>query len=152
MKALPFLFCLLILTVCACTKSDNAATTTPVTTTVTDVKALLLNGSWAVSSYRQKTEDKTGNFSGSSFVFSADGSVAVTQDGKTTKGSWSSTPGGVTYYGAAPAVATLTISLGNGNPFKLITKTWNVNDGSTASDLKLDNKEPLEDEHLEFVK
>lgn len=150
MKTCLTLMPLLMLVVCSCSKSTDSATPAPAT--LTDVKTVLTTGSWSVSSYRQKTEDKTSDFSATTFVFSADGTVVATRNGKTTSGSWTSTPGGVTYYGAAPSVATFTINLGTSNPYKAIYKTWNVNATSTASDLKLDNKEPVEDEHLEFVK
>ncbi|MEZ0607947.1 hypothetical protein ACAW74_05490 [Fibrella sp. WM1] len=142
---------LLTMAFVSCKKSDDA---TPATTTTTadDVKPVLTTGTWTVSLYRQRTEVKTSDYSGITFTFSADGTLTATEKGKTIRGTWTSTPGGVTYYGAAPSVATLTISLGKDKPYDRISQSWNVNTATVASNVKLDYKEPADDEHLEFVR
>ena len=118
-------------------------------TTSNAVTAALTTGKWVLSSFTQKTEDKTSKFSGITFVFSSDGSVSADDNGKTTKGSWHFSPA-VTYYGSSSKDA-LNINLGTAQPFDLLAKTWNlVSNSSTA--IKLDSPEVLEDEHVQFSK
>ncbi|MVM40978.1 hypothetical protein GO730_30260 [Spirosoma sp. HMF3257] len=132
----------------SCKKSDDVAPAT--TATTIDLKSVMPAGSWSVSSLRQKTEDKSSNFKNMTFAFSSDGSVTVTDGNKTTKGSWVYSPA-VTYYGG-DGFASLVLNMGTSKPFDLLNRTWNVNTESTTSTLKLDNKEPLDDEHLVFAK
>ncbi|MCX6218992.1 hypothetical protein [Spirosoma sp.] len=139
----------LTLSVFSCKKaSDNLI---PATATPTfDVKGVMATGSWTVGSFRQRTEDKSSGFKGITFVFSADGTVTATENNKTTKGTWVYSPA-VTYYGGN-GLSSLTINIGTSKPFDLLNATWNINAASTTSGLKLDNKEPAEDEHVEFVR
>lgn len=108
-------------------------------------------GNWIVSSYTQKAENKTAAFSGVLFTFNEGGVLSVVDGSKTISGSWSSTKGGITYYGGPPSTATFTISLGTTTPYDKISKVWNVA-LQDATTIQLDNKEPLEDEHLTFTK
>ncbi|CCH00195.1 hypothetical protein FAES_2186 [Fibrella aestuarina BUZ 2] len=152
MKTLLLAASLILTTALAsCKKSDDAAPATT-TTTADDVKPVLTTGTWSVSLYRQRTEIKTADYSGITFTFLADGTLTATEKGKTIRGTWTSTPGGVTYYGAAPSVATLTINLGKDKPYDRISQSWNVNAATVASNIKLDYKEPADDEHLELVR
>lgn len=145
---------LLLLAVCttatlSCKKSDDDAT--PATTAATiDLKTVMPVGSWSISSFRQRTEDKSSGFKNMSFVFSADGTATATQNGVLTKGTWAYSPA-VTYYGGN-GLASITINMGQSKPFDRLTETWNVNSASTSSSLQLDHKEPAEDEHVSFVK
>ena len=150
MKLIVFLLAGLMTMTVACKKSMDDTAPAAAATTI-DVKAVMPTGSWSVRSFRQKTEDKSSNFKDMTFVFSADGTVTATQGNKTTKGTWSFSPAGVTYYGGNP-LASVTLNMGTSKPFDLLNQAWNVNVASTTSDLKLDNKEPIDDEHLEFVK
>lgn len=147
MKLFVLLLVGLVTTTISCKKSDDVAPATTTATTI-DVKSVMPVGNWSVSSLRQRTEDKSSNFKDITFVFSADGSVTATQRNKSTKGSWIYSPA-VTYYGGN-GLSSLTLNLGTSKPFDLLNRTWNVNTESTNSTLKLDNKEPLEDEHLVF--
>lgn len=131
-----------------CLFPSTTPAVTPAPNALTDVAPVLTTGSWTVRSYRQRAEDKTGDFAGLTFVFARNGALTATQNGRSFGGSWSSTPGGVTYYGSAPAVATVTLTFGNDKPVKTITKSWNLNAASTSEQLMLDNREPLDDEHL----
>ncbi|QDK81811.1 hypothetical protein EXU85_25645 [Spirosoma sp. KCTC 42546] len=147
MKLLVLLLVGLVTTTFSCKKSDDVAPATTTATTI-DVKSVMPTGNWSVSLFQQRTEDKSSNFKDITFVFSADGSVTATQGNKSTKGSWIYSPA-VTYYGGN-GLSSLTLNLGTSKPFDLLNRTWNVNTESTTSSLKLDNKEPLEDEHLIF--
>lgn len=139
----------LTFSVFSCKKASDDLT--PATTTATvDVKAVMSVGSWTVGSFRQRTEDKSSGFKGITFVFSADGTVTATENNKTTKGTWFYSPA-VTYYGGN-GLSALTINISTSKPLDLLNRTWNINAASTNSGLKLDNKEPAEDEHVEFVK
>ncbi len=133
------------------TSCKNNNDVTPATT-ATDVKSNIVSGSWSISSFRQKTEDKTSAFSGVTFVFNSDGTVNATKSGTVTIGTWSSTAAQPSYYGAPPAAATFSLSMNGSSSFAKLNKSWDVNTTTTSKDIKLDNKEPLEDEHLEFVK
>ena len=133
------------------TSCKNGNDVTP-TTTATDVKSNLVSGSWTISSFRQKNEDKTSAFSGVTFVFNSDGTVNATKSGTITTGTWSSAAAQPSYYGAPPSAATFSLNMNGSSSFAKLNKSWDVNTATTSNDIKLDNKERLEDEHLEFVK
>jgi hypothetical protein len=129
----------------ACTK-EKAATAVP----ADNLAAHFTTGNWEVSSLIQRTEDKTSQFNGIVFTFSADNKVkAAEKNGSVTNGSWVYTPS-VTYYGATSKEA-ISINMGTGSPFNRITKTWNVV-SSTTTVAKFDNPQLVEDEHLQFMK
>jgi myosin-crossreactive antigen len=135
----------------ACSKHDTVTPSTD--STATDIKSNISTGKWTISLFRQKLEDKTATFSGVAFVFNANGSVTATDTkGNATTGSWSSTAAQPSYYGAPPAAATFTLTMAGSGNFAKINKSWDVNKATTATSIQLDNKEPLEDEHLTFVK
>lgn len=140
---LALLSCLLLI---GCSKSsvtpaDNAA----------NPSVNLITGNWIVSSFTQKTEDKTSQFSGIIFNFSDGGKLTASQNGSVTTGTWSHSPSSVGYYGSAPTKASISINMGASKTMKNITKTWNVI-SSDSTKLSLINPEPLEDEHLVFSK
>jgi len=107
------------------------------------------NGTWTITSYTQRTENKTGDFSGINFTFSSDGKV-VASGAYSASGSWSSTPASTDYYGNS-TVASFTINLGSSSPFNKLSKSWNIGEQATTV-LRLDNKETTEDEHITFSK
>lgn len=134
----------------SCSKSsvtpNNTTATSP---TSTDLTTALTSGNWIVSSFVQKTEDKTSKFSNIVFTFSANGTLIATDNGNTTNGTWNYTPA-VTYYGSTSKAA-IAINIGTSNPLVLLTKTWNLISG-TSSTLKIDSPEIVEDEHVQFSK
>ena len=134
----------------SCSKSYVAPNTTAATSpTSADLTTVLTSGSWVVSSFTQKTEDKTSKFSNMVFTFSANGVLTATDNGNTTSGTWNYTPA-VTYYGSSSKAA-IAINIGTSNPLVLLTKTWNLI-SSTSSTIKIDSPEILEDEHVQFSK
>ena len=134
----------------SCSKSYVAPnTTTSTSPTSTDLTTILTSGNWVVSSFTQKTEDKTSKFSNIFFTFSANGTLTATDNGNTTNGTWNYTPA-VTYYGSTSKAA-IAINIGTSNPLVLLTKTWNLI-SSTSSTIKIDSPEILEDEHVQFSK
>lgn len=139
----------LVITSLASCKKDYGTTSTTATD-ANDPSAVIVKGTWSVSSFTQKAEDKTATFSGVSLAFNANGTVTATGASKSASGSWSSSKGGITYYGGPPSIATLTINFAS-TPFDKISKTWNVATEDNSS-IHLDNKEPIEDEHLTLSK
>ena len=135
-------FVMIAITSCKTSTVDPAAATNNTTSGIT---TNLTSGTWVVGSFTQKTEDKTSKFSGYSFVFSADGKVTVSKDGKQTSGTWQYTPA-VTYYGATSKEA-IDLSVGNDKPLSQLSRKWNFI-STTATAIKVDNPEILEDEHL----
>jgi hypothetical protein len=138
------LFILLILGGC---KKDSNNQPTP---SADPISTVVSSGIWSVSSYTQRTENKTSMFTGISFVFSSDGKISATGT-SSANGTWISTPATAGYYGGPASLATFNISLGTSDPFSRISKSWNVAQ-QTATLLQLDNREPAEDEHLIFIK
>ena len=110
-------------------------------------------GPWVVSTYAQRTEDKTSDFSNYVFTFtktSTDaGTVTATSSktGVTVNGTWSHQPA-VTYYGSTSKEA-MVLSFGAGTPWVKVSKVWNVSSASSSS-LSLASPEVVEDEHLVF--
>lgn len=140
----------IILFLGSCSKSSvDPVTPSASSPTAANVTAILTAGSWALSSFTQKTDNKTSKFADVVFVFSADGTVTATKSGAETKGSWQYAPA-VTYYGSSSKAA-IALSMGAGSPFDLLTKTWNFI-SVTSTTLKVDSPELAEDEHVQFSK
>lgn len=131
----------------SCKKTDSA----PVNTVAANdtLTAALTSGSWVVASLMQKKEDNTARFAGYIFKFSVGGKLTASLNGVETQGSWSYTPA-VTYYGSSSKEA-MVINLGADNLFRRVSKTWNIISKSATS-VKMDNPEILEDEHLQLQK
>lgn len=110
-------------------------------------------GPWVVTTYAQRTEDKTSDFSEYVFTFTKTGTDAGTvtatssRSGATINGTWSHQPA-VTYYGSTSKEA-MVLSFGAGTPWVKVSKTWNVSSASSSS-LALASPEVAEDEHLVF--
>src|SRR4051812_29723928 len=123
---------------------------TPANNTPSNTSAVVEAGTWVVSSFTEKAEDKTASFAGIDFTFKSDGTLTATGN-KTTTGTWIAADPVTGYYGSPSSVATFTISAGNDNPFNRLNSTWNVIE-QTASTIKLDDREASEDKHVTFTK
>jgi hypothetical protein len=131
----------------SCKKETTAPTATTDSTTVA-----VTNGTWRISSFTQKLEDNTSKYSDMVFTFKADKTVTVTIKGtNSSSGSWSYAPPAAGYYGGPPSIASFTLSMGTSRPLDRLNKTWKVIE-KTDTSLKLDNVEPLEEEHVVFTK
>lgn len=124
------------------------------TNNTTSTVSTAIPGNWTITSYSQRGEDKTSQFSGYTFTFAAStagansGTVTAVKD-NTVTGTWSYSPA-VTYYGST-STSSITLNLGASSPFDRLSKIWNI-ESTSASKLNLVNPEVLEDEHLEFSK
>jgi hypothetical protein len=131
--------------------SCKKETTTPATTTDSTAIAVT-NGTWKISSFTQKLEDNTSKYADMVFTFKADKTVIVSIKGtNSSSGSWSYAPPTAGYYGGPPSIASFTLSMGTSRPLDRLNKAWKVIEKSDVS-LKLDNVEPLEEEHVIFTK
>jgi len=132
----------------ACSKSDSGSNPPPSSSGNTNA---LTSGNWVISSFTQRSEDKTADFAGSVFSFAQGGQASVTTNGATTNGSWSYSAGQPAYYGNPATDPTLTINLGDGSPMNALKGTWTVQSLSSTV-VQLVNPEPNDDEHVKFVK
>jgi hypothetical protein len=139
----------IILFLTACSKSSPADTAASTTVTPASLTTALTSGSWTLSSFVQRTEDKTSKFADYVFVFAANGTVTATSKGVEIQGSWSYTPA-VTYYGATSKSA-IALNMGNSVPLDLLTRTWNFLSVNSTT-LKVESPELAEDEHVQFSK
>lgn len=140
------LYCLLLI---GCTKSSTNPTTD--STKPANDTAAIISGNWVVSSYTQRTENKTAQFANAIFTFSNDGKVSASQNGAVTTGAWVFSPSSVGYYGAPPTKASMTLNMGTSKPMKDLNRTWNVV-SVDAGTLSLINPEPADDERIVFSK
>ena len=111
------------------------------------------SGTWSIKSYYRSGADATSEFKGCTFVFSSDGVVVATDSkGKSSSGGWVATVGGVTYYGSAPTITSLTMYFDKKapKPFDRLSNNWNVNLATTSRNVIVDNVEPLAGERIEF--
>jgi hypothetical protein len=127
----------------SCTKDS----TTPASST-DNTAPVVSAGTWAVTSYNQRTEDKTSTFAGITFTFSTDGNLTATGANSAT-GTWAISPASTGYYGSS--TPTITINLGTSSPFNKLTRTWKIAE-QTGTALRLDHPEATEDEHITFSK
>jgi hypothetical protein len=123
--------------------------TTPASST-DNTASVVSAGTWTITSYTQRTEDKTNTFAGVTFTFSSDGQLTAAGT-NSAAGTWIVTPASTGYYGSSSSLATFTINLGTSSPFNKLTKAWNIAE-QTSTTVKLDNREPTEDEHITFSK
>jgi len=125
----------------SCKKNDDLITPATVNNAVT-------SGTWQISSFTQRTEDKTSDFAGLDFTF-ADSSKLIVSGNENFSGTWSYTAPSTGYYGSANGG--FSINLGTGSPFQRLSRSWNVA-SQTATVIKLDASEATEDEHVTFTK
>lgn len=142
----PSLLCLLLI---GCSK--NSSNTTPPANTANNPSTAIISGNWVISSYTQKAEDKTSQYTGFVFAFSVENKLTATKSSSVTSGTWSYSPSSEGYYGSTPTKATMNINVGTIKPLNSLTKVWNIV-SSDASTLSLINSEPADDERLVFSK
>jgi hypothetical protein len=110
-------------------------------------------GTWVISTYTQRTEDKTSDFSGYLFTFTKTagdaGTVTATRNGSTVTGTWSH-QAAVTYYGSTSTEA-MVLNFGAATLWTKVSKIWNVSAASAGS-LALVSPEVVEDERLVFTR
>lgn len=144
--SVAIIFFFLMITSCSKKSAGIDTASVPANDSVTSA---VISGNYIITSYTQKTEDKTPQFTGFVFAFAANGKLFVVLNGTTTTGTWSYTPA-VTYYGSTSKSA-FVINMGNSSPLAKLSKTWNITLINKSS-IKIDNPELLEDEHLEFTR
>ena len=144
-----YFFCslsLVLLIFCiSCKKYSSSA---PASTTSNNPTGNITSGTWSITSFTQKTEDKTSTFAGINFVFSSDGKL-IASGTNAANGTWVFTEASTGYYGNAKE--TFSINLGINAPFNKLSKTWNIAEQNSTT-LRLDNPQALEDEHVSFSK
>lgn len=121
---------------------------------INDLRPIMPSGTWTVKSYYRGWSDETSEFAGCTFVFTSGGQVTATDSkGNSSSGRWVTTVGGVTYYGSAPTVTSLTMYFDKKvpKPFDRLSKTWNVNLATNSRDVIGDNVEPQAGERIEFI-
>lgn len=137
----------------SCSKSSQGSLANSTGSNAANITNSITGGNWTVSSYIQRSEDKTAQFNNIVFVFSNSsansGTVTATKNNTSVNGSWSYSPA-VTYYGST-STSSMVLNLGTSSPFNLLSKTWNVV-SITSSKITLVNPEVIEDEHLVFSK
>src|SRR5690242_12930747 len=93
----------------SCSKS-NTQPSTPPPAPGTNSSQIDLSGKWQVSSFAQRTEDKTSMFKGFVFTFDPNGSVAANGNGTSATGTWAFANKPVAYYGATPSKSSFTMN------------------------------------------
>lgn len=143
------LFALAVLLVgfASCSKTGGSSATNGATPATDSITGFLTSGKWIISSMSQKNEDNTSSFSGYVFTFGTDGKLTAIKNGAPVQGTWHYTPA-VTYYGSSSSNA-ISFSMGTDNPFRRLTKTWNLLSASSTA-IKLQNPEVLEEEQVQF--
>jgi hypothetical protein len=128
-----------------CSNDSSSATGPAPSDTVTQTIA----GNWIVSSFAERDEDKTSDFSGIMLSFSStaaeSGTVVATRDGSTITGTWRHSPA-VTYYGAS-STESIVLNLGSSLPFDQLSGTWNV-ESTTSTKMNLASPEIRQGEKL----
>lgn len=98
-------------------------------------------GNWRVSYYVVGTTDHTSDFTGYSFVFNDDKSLAASHSGITDSGTWSYNSGSIQFE----------ITIGTIAPLTQISKTWLLILKS-ENEIVLDEDATANDEELHFLK
>src|SRR4051812_34165291 len=132
-----------------CKKSSEVPSTTTNTTDSPSANGVI--GNWIVSSFTQKTEDKTSQVKGFTFTFSEGGKLTATQGADVESGTWTFSPSTIGYYGGTPTKASMSINFATAKSVKSLNRSWNIV-SNDASKLSLISPEPAEDEHLIFSK
>ena len=111
----------------------------------------LVIGNWTISSFSQRTEDKTSLFKDYTFTFSAGGVLKIAHNAADVNGTWSYIAASVGYYGSGGTNAALILNAGASDPLVRLNLTWNINSISTAT-ISLVNPEPADNEVLVFTR
>jgi hypothetical protein len=88
------------------------------------VLAIMTNGLWHVSGYKQNDIDITASFSGYLFKFDANSTVTGTKGNTSAKGQWSADITNRSIIANFP---------GAGDPLGLLSKTWTIRDSYSDS-------------------
>ena len=144
-------FCCLLtmgwLVLAGCSKNDSGSTTN----NNPDPAQTVMNGTWTITSYSQRMEDKTSLFVSYVFTFSPGNVLKISHNAADVTGTWSYIPASVGYYGSGGTNAAFTLNAGSSEPLVRLNGTWNINSIST-SNISLVNPEPLDNEILVFTK
>jgi len=130
-----------------CKKSDDSIA--PDNTTTTDFPALVAPGTWTISSYTERTEDKLKTLGTITIKFASDGKAVATLDQQSTSGTW--LWGGNSYYGTPANSKTVTLNFGTNKPYDRVSHTWTIVETKTNS-IRLDHSNPAEDKHITLSK
>ena len=98
----------------------------------------ITSGTWVISSFTEHGENKTSDYTGTDFVFKADGSVTATGNNSGT-GSWSMSS------------TNLNLNFSSGRPLDRLNEPWKIAE-ATNGQIRLDHPESNEDEHVTFSK
>ncbi|RYF68583.1 MAG: hypothetical protein EOO39_19150 [Cytophagaceae bacterium] len=145
MKTLVSTLVLAIALLSACKKSDD--TLTPATAPT--FPEVIAPGTWIISAYTERTEDKLKTLGTIKINFTSDGKAIATLDNQTTSGSWSW--GGNSYYGTPADSKTVTLNFGTTKPYDRVSQTWLIVD-SKSNIIRLDHSNPAEDKHITLSK
>lgn len=143
MKTLASSLLLGLALLAGCKKSDN--TVTPDTTTAVNFPELVAPGTWTISSYTERTEDKLKTLGTITIRFTSDGNAVATLDQQNTTGTW--LWGGNSYYGTPATSKTVTLNFGTTKPYDRVSQTWTIVETKTNI-IRLDHSNPAEDKHI----
>lgn len=143
----------ILFTFSSCQKQTEAPASSANTTTTTTTKAVDVSGTWQVSSWLQRTEDKTSAFKDYSVTFAAGGTAKAEHNSPVDNGTWVYTPSSVSYCGSTPSKASFAINFGTAATLSTLNRTRNIDSAkTTATALALINPEPADGESLTFTK
>jgi hypothetical protein len=120
---------LLFISLTACTKEDNLATTA--NEIISQASKTLVTGTWSVADYNEKGNNQTQYFSNYKFTFSSNNTVKATNGTNTINGSWQ------TGTDDSKPKFILNFSASNG-PFEEISEDWKIIQ-ITASKIELNH-------------
>jgi hypothetical protein len=133
----------------ACSKYNSDSNPPPPAPTGNN--SALTSGTWVISSFSQRSEDKTADFAGKVFTFAQGGTASVTTNGTAANGTWSYTAGQPAYYGNPATDPTLTLDFGTEAPMNELKGTWIV-ETLSATLVQLKSQQANDDEHVKFAK
>lgn len=130
-----------------CSKNDSGSTTN----NNPDPAQTVMNGTWTITSYSQRMEDKTSLFVSYVFTFSPGNVLKISHNAADVTGTWSYIPASVGYYGSGGTSAALNLNAGSIDPLIRLNRTWNISSISTST-ISLVNPEPADKEVLVFTR
>jgi len=148
MKSTIFFLLAICVYASGCSKNGSSDTTT---NNNPDPSQTVMNGTWFITSYSQRNEDKTPLFRDYIFTFSTGSLLKITNNAAVINGTWSYIPAYVGYYGSGGTNAIFNLNAGSDDPLIRLNGTWNINSINT-SNISLINPEPADNEVLIFTK
>jgi hypothetical protein len=130
---------------CSKNSTDTTSNNNP------DPAQTVMNGTWTISSFTQRTEDKTSLFKDYVFTFSPGNVWKITHNAAEVTGTWSYIPASVGYYGSGGTSAAFNLNAGAIDPLIRLDRTWNISSISTST-ISLVNPEPADKEVLVFTR